>query len=348
MNMITHIGGCGELKRQAMVARDLGSPFVAAVLEAGERQLHHAPLTAQLILCWPHAPSAAALAMRFNAALHAIARRGSIPMLSALYRGEHDDFDGALAAALAAEDHFIFARMHHTPQTNEVGRAAAIGAALMAARARLGFPFELLELGSSCGLNLNLARYVYDLGGVSAGVTDSAVQVAPVWRGPPPVVAPIDVHDARGVDLNPLDAGNEATRDLLLSYVWADQPQRAARLEQALALAQRHPPRIDKGNAVSWLAARLSEPQQAGRCRVVFHSMVLQYLREKDRLAVIDMIEAAGARATGERPLAWISFEWTPTRSEVQLWLTCWPSGEGRLLAKCHAYGDWIEWQGQV
>lgn len=336
----------GELYRQAGVARRLGSPFVASVLEAGHRQLALAPRTAALIEGWPRDPSASALAMRFNAALHCLARRGEPEALRALYAREHDDYDGAVAAALAASDEFIAHWMESTPQTNEVGRAAAIGAALMAAHHRFGLPFELLELGSSCGLNLNLARYGYDLGGVIAGTAQSPVQIVPLWTGPAPRPAPIDVEAARGVDLNPLDAGDRATRERLLSYVWADQPGRARRLERALDLALRHPPRIDRADAASWLARQLAAPQDAGLCRVVFHSMVLQYLTAEDRRSVLDAIAAAGTRATQARPLAWISFEWTPMRSEVHLSLTTWPGGETRKLATCHAYGNWIDWRG--
>ncbi|NYT40118.1 DUF2332 family protein [Sphingomonas sp. R-74633] len=336
----------GELRRQARVARRLGSPFVASVLEAGHRQLGRAPRTEALIESWPRDPSASALAMRFNAALHCLARRGELEVLRGLYAREHEDYDGAIGAALAASDDFIAGWMENTPQTNEVGRAAAIGAALMAARHRFGLPFELFELGSSCGLNLNLARYGYDLGGVIAGEEHSPVQVVPLWTGPAPLPAPIEVAAARGVDLNPLDAGDLATRERLLSYVWADQPGRARRLERALDLALRHPPRIDRADAASWLAQRLEEPQTDGLCRVVFHSMVLQYLTAEDRQSVLYAIRTAGARATEARPLAWISFEWTPTRSEVHLSLTCWPSGETKRLATCHAYGNWIDWRG--
>jgi hypothetical protein len=71
--------------------------------------------------------------------------------------------------------------------------------------------------------------------------------------------------------------------------------------------------------------------------------MVFQYLSNAERAAITDEMARAGSRATIARPLAWISFEWTPTRSEVQLLLTCWPSQETRLIARCHAYGEWIE-----
>jgi hypothetical protein len=74
--------------------------------------------------------------------------------------------------------------------------------------------------------------------------------------------------------------------------------------------------------------------------------MVLQYLNIQDRRAVLGAIATAGMGASETRPFAHIGFEWTPTRSEVHLNLTCWPGGETRLLAKCHAYGDWVEWLG--
>lgn len=345
MNMYATITKHGELWRHAQIARDLGSPFVAAVLEAGERQLSRGPMTAALIANWPGDPAADAMAIRFNAALHALARQRSQPGLSGLYDNAHKDFEGAIGDALAGQDSFIASSMRHTPQTNEVGRAAAIAAALMVARQEFGFPFELMEIGASCGLNLNLGRYAYELGTTTAGVADSPVRIAPIWRGPSPAPSAIEIVAARGVDLNPLQANDPTTREYLLSYVWADQPRRAQRLEQALLLAQRHPPCVDQDNATAWLAAQLDSTQQEGVCRVVFHSMVLQYLAEKDRHVVASLIRQAGAQASIQRPLACISFEWTPLRDEVQLCLTSWPGGQTRLLATCHAYGDWIDWQ---
>lgn len=344
MTMSAIIPTHGALWHHAQIARDLGSPFVAAVLEAGERQLPRGPLTAALVSNWPGDPAAAALAIRFNAAVHALARQGKQPGLSALYEHAHDDFDGAIGATLAAHDGFIASSMRATPQTNEVGRSGAIAAALMVLRQAFGLPFELIEIGASCGLNLNLGHYAYRLGTAMAGVADSPVRIAPAWRGASPVASAIEIVAARGVDLHPLRANEPATRERLLSYVWADQPQRARRLEQALLLAQRHPPRVDRDDAVPWLAARLESPQREGVCRVVFHSMVLQYLAEKDGHAVAAILRQAGARASIRHPLARISFEWTPMRDEVQLRLTCWPGGQTRLLATCHAYGDWIDW----
>ena len=135
-----------------------------------------------------------------------------------------------MAEALSGSDAFIADWIRHPTQTNEIARAAAIMAALMAAPLDAPMPFELLELGSSCGLNLNLDRYDYQLGAVGAGDPSSRVRVAPEWRGPPPEVRPVSIAAARGVDLLPLRASDPAHRERLLSFVWADQPTRSAGL----------------------------------------------------------------------------------------------------------------------
>lgn len=345
MNMTAAAGGRMELRRQSRVARALGSPFVADILEAADRQLELAPHTAALITGWPDDPAEAALGLRLNSAMHALARRGSPPALAALFRRQHDNFDAAAAEAFQTEDRFIAEWMRNPTQTNEVARAAAISAALMVLRRETGVPAELLEIGSSCGLNLNLARYDYDLGGTRAGDPSSPVRIAPIWRGPPPEAAPLDILSARGVDIKPLDPQVAATRERLFAYVWADQHARARRLEGALEITRRFLPQVDRDDALTWLEERLTEPQISGSCRVVFHSMVLQYLKSDARYAFVDILHRAGARATHARPLAWISFEWTASRNEVQLMLTSWPGGDARLLAVSHPYGDWIEWR---
>jgi hypothetical protein len=289
--------------------------------------------------------------MRLNAGLHALARRKALPDLNALYAGHHTHFDRAIGAALEAGEATVLEWMDHPTQTNEVARSAAFMAALMTLSDHADMPFELLEIGASAGLNLMFDRYAHDLGGVSAGMAGSPVRIAPEWRGAAPVQAPVRIASVGGVDLRPLRLEDPFTRERLLSYVWADDPARAERLCHAIALNRACPPPVERESAAPWLARKLAEPQQPGTCRVVQHSMVLQYLPERERRAVLTTIMHAGALATPERPLAWIGLEWNSTRSEVQLQLTRWPGegGEGgtsRVLAICHAYGSWIDWRG--
>ena len=335
-----------ELARQADRCRAMGSPFIANILEAADRQLFLAPLTTAAIRSWPGDLAAAAVALRVNGALHALARRESPPYLAALYRGEHEDFDGAVAVALSRSDPFIADWIRHPTQTNEVARAAAIMSALMAAPVAQPMPFELLELGSSCGLNLNLDRYDYQLGSVCAGDPLSMVKIAPDWHGPPPPDRQVSIAAARGVDLQPLRASDPADRERLMSFVWADQPTRSKRLEQALKIAMMQQPRVDQGQAATWLEERLAEPQPLGHCRAVVHTMVLQYLDDGERQHLSAMMAKAGDKASPDRPLIWIEFEWTPDRQTVELRLTSWPTGRSELLATCHPYGDWLKWRG--
>jgi hypothetical protein len=323
-----------------------GSSFVAAVLEAVDRQLHLAPLSSRVVQDWTGDPAAAAVALRVNGALHALARRGTPRYLADLYDGEHDDFDGAVAEALSREDQFIADWIRYPTQTNEVARAAAIMSALMTLAAQRPMPFQILELGSSCGLNLNLARYAYRLGTVCAGDPASRVRIEPQWRGVDPPVAPLSIESARGVDLNPLCALDPAHRERLMAFTWADQPSRSRRLEAALQVAVAHLPDVHQGDAKLWLTQRLVERQPEGVCRAVVHTMFLQYLSDQDRQAIATMMAAAGAAATPERPLVEIGLEWTPDRREVQLRLTRWPDGEVTVLATCHPYGDWVTWRG--
>lgn len=58
-------------------------------------------------------------------------------------------------------------------QTNEVGRAAPLSAAMNHVALATGLPLRLLEVGSSAGLNLSLDRYFVEGGTRSWGPRDS-------------------------------------------------------------------------------------------------------------------------------------------------------------------------------
>ena len=75
------------------------------------------------------------------------------------------------------------------------------------------------------------------------------------------------------------------------------------------------------------------------------HSVVWQYVPEDQRISVSKAIEAAGAQATAEAPLAWISVEANRDTHRHELRVRFWPgSGEEHLLAVAHPHGAWIEW----
>lgn len=337
------------LLAQSAVARSLGSAFVGEVLAAAYRQLGRAPRLAATIAAWPLDPAASAMALRLNAGLHALARRGTLSDLSALYAGQHGHFDRAVGEALAEGEATLLVWMSHPTQTNEVRRSSAFMAALSVLADRYHLPFELFEIGASAGLNLLLDRFSHDLGGVRCGDPASTLQLVPTWRGEPPPSAPVRIVAARGGDLRPLSLDDSHTRERLMSYVWPGDDLRSACLREAMAIARVHKPTVDRASAAPWLAQRLSEPRRPGTMRIVTHSMVLQYLPREELRAVTAAILHAGRAATPELPFARIGLEWNKGRTEVLLCMTCWDglpgSGRRKVLAACHPYGASIDWR---
>lgn len=338
-----------DLLRQAGIARNLGSRFVGRVLEAAARQLDCAPVLAARVDGWPGDFAADAVAMRLNAGLHALARQDFTPELGQLYRKRQGDFEHVIAGALAAGEAELLEWLKWPTQTNEVGRSSAFMAALLDLSAQDPKPVEMLEIGASAGLNLNVAHYGHVLAGRIAGNPHSPLVLRPEWTGAAPPDATVDITSARGVDLRPIDISEAAARERMMAFVWADRDDRALRLARALDVARRHPPAVDEGEALEWLPAQLLKPQEAGVRRVVCHSMVAQYLSPGERRGLFSAIYQAGARATADRPLAWLSLEWTRDRREAQLRATEWHGdGDGttRVLAVCHPYGASIHWMG--
>ena len=335
------------LLKQAERARLLAAPFTARVLESCFRQLDAAPALAQRIDTWQGDFAGDAVALRLAAGLHALGQHHAPPRLGALYAALDGDFDAAISEALAAYEPFLLDWISGPTQTNETARAAAFMAGLMVASQQDNLPAELLEIGTSAGLNLNMAHYRYDLADVACGDPSSPLRITPAWNGPPPPYAAITVARARGVDLNPINLGDPFCQERMTAYVWADQPERALRLKRAMAIALQHPPAIESGSALPWLRQQLASPQQRGIRRVVFNSMVLQYFAQPDRHTVHDAIHRAGAQADADRPLVWLSLEWEAERSKVSLRMTSWPSAAPQSveLAICTPYCDHIHWQ---
>ncbi|KHK89714.1 hypothetical protein LK12_20950 [Novosphingobium malaysiense] len=335
---------------QSLVACTLGSPFVGEVLASAHRQLGRAPHLDATLAAWPYDPATSAMALRLNAGLHALARRGTFTDLSALYAGRHTEFDRAVGEALERGEPTLLTWMSHPTQTNEVRRSSAFMAALSVLAHRHGLPFELFEVGASAGLNLLLDRYAHDLGGVPCGQADSSLRLKPQWNGPPPPRADVRVASVRGVDLRPLQLDDPLTRERLMSYVWPGDHARSHYLRRAMMLARNAVPVVDRDSGGTWLNQRLREPQAAGTMRVVLHSMVLQYLPDDELQSVKASIQGAGMRATRDRPFARIGLEWNRDRTQVLLCVTSWSGsskdGERTILAACHPYGAWIDWLG--
>jgi hypothetical protein len=231
------------------------------------------------------------------------------------------------------------------PQTNEPGRSAALMCGLLEIARRHGPRIEVLEIGSSAGLNLLTGRYGFDLGGTAVGRGDAPVVLRPDWTGPAPEPAAIEIVSARGCDIQPMDATEPAVEARLAAYVWAEKPERLERLRAAIGMVRAHGVRLDKADAADWLEARLAEPQAAGVTRVLMHSVVWQYLPEDRQRRVRAAMEAAGARATAERPLGWAMMEPNRAVAHQVIRVMSWPGHAGPVvLGVSHAHAAWIRY----
>ena len=300
------------------------------------------------VRAWAGAPLADALSLRCAGGLHALHLAGGEPALDAIYRGEaaddaaHDS--GVIADVIARREADLLPWLDGPPQTNEAGRSSNfIFALLWLAEQGLPPRFECLELGSSAGINLMLARYHYDLGGVSVGPLDAAMRFRPEWRGPPPPDRAIEIVSTRGCDVAPVDLADPAQALRLKAYVWPEHNERFARLEIAIAEAQKSSPQMVAMDAAEFVEAELAKPQTPGTTRVVMHSIMWQYVPHDQQARATAAIEAAGARATADAPLAWISLEANRTVHHHELTVRYWPGGEARVkLGSAHAHGAWL------
>jgi hypothetical protein len=342
------------LQQQARFCAALGAPFTGALCRVLADAVPPGSLTGQRLAAWPGEPMTDALPMRLTGALHWLVRAGRAPGLAALYPPAAMPGDAALNAALAglfaeAElDGAVAAFLNSAPQTNEAGRAGALMPGLLVVAAATGLPMSLHELGASAGLNLNMDRFACELGGVTAGDPAGAVVVRPQWRGPPPPDAALRVVSRQGVDIAPLDAADDAVAERLLAFIWADQPERLARTQAAIALARQFPPPLAKGDAAAWLEQALTPVD--GAAAVVYHSIAFQYFPPDSQARIRRHLEAVGTAATPARPLAWLRLEMDDPSNPAQpaIRLSLWQGGpvQERLLGLAHAHGSFVEWAG--
>ena len=332
---------------QAEYCDAMAAPITATISRALGRALTRDTGTGRRVLDWPGEPVADALVLRLVGGLHALHREGRDAELSRVFAGAVSDeraVETALAGAVARHDAALLPWLDGPPQTNEAARAAGLMTGLLHVARRFGPRVDVLEIGSSAGLNLLIGRMRFDLGGVRVGPTESPLRIMPAWRGPPPPAADVRVVSARGVDIAPVDVADPGAAARLQGYVWVDAEERQARLDTAIAMVREQGVDLAQGDAAQWVEARLAEPQPAGVTRVLMHSVVWQYLPADGRARIRTAMEAAGARATAQRPLAWVMMEPNRDLHRHEVRVRCWPGDTAMdLVALTHAHGAWVE-----
>ncbi|HEX4570571.1 MAG TPA: DUF2332 family protein [Dongiaceae bacterium] len=338
------------LRRQAVFCAELGSPLWSEAMEAVAADIETGGGFGGLLAGWEGDLERGVLALRLFGGLHYLALAGKAPALAAQLPSTGGTRDGALwsalCEALAQHENLLRSFLDHPPQTNEVRRSAIFLGGFLEIAARSGLPFALCEIGASAGLNLCWDRFAYHLGAHRWAGTDPALTLIADWRGPPPRLdlSPV-VASRQACDLRPIRLGEREARLRLQGYVWPDHLDRLAQLRAAMALGHEMEIRVDEAEALDWTAQRLAARPE-GQAMVIYHSVVLQYLDAAAQARFAAMIEAAGAKATASRPLAWLSYELASAERGYALDFAYWPGGERRRLAIAQPHGRWIEWMG--
>jgi len=251
-------------------------------------------------------------------------------------------------------------------QMNEVARCAQIALGI-AATASPGASVALADLGTGAGLGLHLDRYRYLVGTRRSGPQAAALTLSCQPRGshPPPQPGLPPITERAGIEVSPIDLEDRAAR----TWLQACAPPEAsalARLDAAIETARRHPVKVVPGDVVDELPGVLDN-FPPGRQVIVTDAYLAVFLPPERRARLAGIMAEAGR----DRRVTWLSLDplvpLGPTgRDSVQgLALPPWlvrdyqrhgvfavlsartfdhGTESGRLLARAHPSGQWIEW----
>lgn len=339
---------------QARHAEENGAPATARVIRALAGVRASDTATGRRIANWPGLTLKDAMPLRIAGGFHHLLLTGADYRLAEVYSGAITDEAAVDALVLDLTQRFdarLLPWLDGPPQTNEAGRAASIMAGLLWLAQRVQSPrFDLFELGASAGVNTMINRYFFRLGDTEVGPSSSPMRIVPEWRGasPPPPPAGFAITSVKGCDIAPINLSDPEAALRLKAYVWPDAAERMARIDAAIALAARQPPDLVAADAGDFATAMLARPAEPGTARVMFHSIMWQYMPAATQARITAAFEAEGAAATPGTPLGWIALETDPATFRHELRVRLWDGeahqGQEHLLSHAHPHGAWVEW----
>lgn len=226
-------------------------------------------------------------------------------------------------------------------QTNEPGRCAT----LLPVLAGLPQPLALIEVGAAAGLCLYPDRYRYSYNDQPAFGSSSPVTLSCHTNAPVPSLVPRVVWRA-GIDLHPLDVHDATQMRWLEALVWPEQRDRLSRLRAAVEVVRTAPPRLIRGDLNDEIENLVRQAPEDATV-VVFHSAVLAYVPEVDRVRWTETMRRL--------PVRWISNEAPSVLPNVAAQLHRTPpsdrvefvvSLDGKPIAFASPHGQSLDWVG--
>ncbi len=289
-----------------------------------------------------------------------------VPGPEAVQPGFDDGFEPAARAFCSDRlDDIVAECAGRRYQMNEVARCAQLVLGI-AALAGPG-PVALADLGTGAGLGLHLDRYRYRVGSQVCGPAEAELTLHCAVRGPlrPPAAGLPPIAERAGLDARPVDVADPDAR----AWLEACAPPEAAalgRLTAAIEVTRRHPVPLLAGDVIDALPGLLDRFPPA-RPVFVTDAYLAVFLSGRQR----EQLAAICARAARSRPVTWLSLDplvplGPDGRHSVQdLPLPAWlvrdyaehgvfavlsartfrdGADEGRVLARAHPSGQWVEW----
>jgi hypothetical protein len=296
-------------------------------------------------------PSRDAVPLRLLGGLHRLVLDGRAAGLRRWYPSTSGSWDAAAAwpeilATAAGHHDALRAALRQPPQTNEVGRSAALIGGLLRINHGFDLPVRLFEIGTSAGLNLRADHYHYRYAGHQWGPAGSPVRIDDAWAGALPPGGTVRITERHGFDIAPIDVTGTDGEMTVLSYVWPDQKARLARLRGAIEVAHSVPAQLERrtaGDAVGTLT--LADDALT----VLWHSITWQYLPAEQRDAVQARADDLAGHATTRSPFAHLTMEPARARPGAPIRFLVrarrWPGGEREILGECHPHGPPVNWQ---
>lgn len=342
---------------QGQACADLGSPMYGALLSRVADELDDGDSSDGRVLTAilrGHESDAgpSALALRLAGAVHRQVLQGDVPELAEFYPSVGGSWDLEAAwphfvSAVRQRDVEVRRLLEQAPQTNEVGRSAALMGGLLHVAALHDQPIRLFEIGTSGGLNLRADHFRYlRADGSGWGRPDSPVVLDPAWQGVELPRSRPHIVERLGSDVSPVDVSTQEGQLTLLSYVWPDQVARLARLRGACEVAARVPAEVRRSDAV---AALTDMRLRVGATTVLWHSVMWQYLTTDDKEAAQARIGDLARQADADQPFAHLRLEphrrTEQSEREFLVVLEDWPSGDHRVLGTSAPHGVPVHWE---